>query len=96
MFVCINDTTLVLPSLGNVIYFQALLLQQHLIPDQIKFFFFHPVNHLHLFPGDVNTQLLATPDNYLIMTEPFGLVVFKDNGDHATQTGSNLFGELQT
>lgn len=42
--------------------------------------------------ADVNMQMLATPDNYIVITSPIGLMVVKDHGDSAEQTGINLFG----
>lgn len=44
--------------------------------------------------ADLNIQMLATPDNYIVITSPVGLIVVKDHGDSGEQTGISLFGEL--
>ena len=44
--------------------------------------------------ADVNIQMLATPDWYIVITSPVGLIVVKDNVASGQQTGINLFGRF--
>ena len=44
--------------------------------------------------ADVNIQMLATPDRYIVITSPVGLIVVKDNVASGQQTGINLFGRF--
>ncbi|XP_067949948.1 uncharacterized protein [Watersipora subatra] len=46
-----------------------------------------------IFPAvDVNTQMLATPDHYIVITTPVGLLAIKDHGTSGEQVSIGLFG----